>query len=74
MKRYGLYILAAAILFMARQASAGPLDNAMEFQEKAVQEAEERSESPQSSEGDEPISWADDDKGTEKAVNTGQED
>lgn len=71
MKNRPLFLLCAIIVFsICIPVYAGPLDNAMEFQEKAVQEAERDNSATQSSAAPS-ISWDDESSGTGSAVNTG---
>jgi len=68
-------LFAAASLVMCGVALAGPMDNANEFVEKAVEEAQERNNPPvDQSDESAPISWAGDASGTDAAVNTGATD
>jgi|GEM_PF-6760518 hypothetical protein len=63
--------LTTAYFALCATAFSGPLDNAMEFQEKAVQEAEERNNPPRDSDDNAAIGWDGGGSGTEGAVNTG---
>ena len=69
-KRSALFV--AAGLLICGAAFAGPIDNANEFVNVAVEEAEERNNPPMDQSGDNPaISWANDTSGTDSAVNIG---
>jgi len=71
MKRAIGIMFAVICIAMGASAFAGPLDNAMEFQEKAAGEAEAGNQPSQSSDGS-PISWSGDSSGTDGAVNIGE--
>ena len=64
----GVLILAA---ICCSAVSAGPIDNANEFVEEAVQNAEANDNPPADQSGDSAlVSWAGQDSGTDSAVNT----
>ena len=68
-------LFAAASLVMCGVALAGPMDNANEFVEKAVEQAEERNNPPMGQSDDSaPISWENEASGTDSAVNTNTTD
>ena len=65
----------AASLGICGTIFAGPIDNANEFVDKAVAEAEERNNPPMGQSDDSaPISWENEASGTDSAVNTGTAD
>ena len=72
----GMRMLLCAGMFVAGMiccsaVSAGPIDNANEFVEEAVQNAESNTNPPaDQSEDNALISWAGQDSGTDSAVNT----
>jgi hypothetical protein len=76
MARKAIWIFLAVISVMVAlsgaAALAGPMDNALEFQQKAASEAERDGNAPQSDAAS--ISWGNDGSGAGTAVNTGGAD
>jgi hypothetical protein len=70
-----LVLFVAGSLVICSAALAGPIDNANEFVDKAVEEAEERNNPPTDQSADSAsIGWENDASGTDSAVNTGTAD